>query len=195
MSEPGIGTVYPQRSEPDPLPLSADDFQDEAPRHPRRFDENRYYQGSEYTNLTGRSFFRDLLLISDAEQRLARQLEDPQLSAALRGRDQGPSEPPSFVENQTGGAKAARARISSMYETADRQYRNSLKKGGIRADLSSTSTAGGEFLPATGTPVHIARAFATAARIRGVLPRVLAAGELPDKGLQVETPRDRKAHV
>ena len=74
-----------------------------------------------------------------------------------------------------GGLLEARARLQQL----GRHLRET-------RDLSTTLTAGGDFMV---TPVHIAEAFAAAARARGVLPAVLPVHVLPTSGMTLRTPR------
>jgi len=53
-------------------------------------------------------------------------------------------------------------------------------------DLSSTAGAGGELVNG---PLHVASAFSTSARARGVMPDILNTVNLPGRGLKFQTPR------
>src|SRR5438552_9379678 len=56
-------------------------------------------------------------------------------------------------------------------------------------DLISTTGAGGDFIPQSGTPNFIADEFATSARAQSMLRRVLDVRPLPPAGKDVEVPR------
>jgi hypothetical protein len=80
-----------------------------------------------------------------------------------------PSPPPPIV----GDVAAARKRLQSVAE---------------RRDLTTTVTAGGNFVP-TGTPAYVGEKFAAAARAAATMATVLPFEPLPETGMTVKAPR------
>jgi hypothetical protein len=118
-----------------------------------------------YAEDTRHSFFKDLLVVAEARARRDRAVEDP----VLRGRGErlahtppGPSTP---------SVREAQARLDSV-----EQHRRNARSV-ERRDLSTTSNA---FVPQN-LPASLAARFATAARIRSVLPDILGSEPIPDR--------------
>jgi hypothetical protein len=79
--------------------------------------------------------------------------------------------------NLVGSAEAAQERLQRVH-------------GGIeRRDLSTTVTAGGNFVPTGSPPSYVADAFAASARAASVMSDVLPYRPLPPTGMALKTPR------
>jgi Phage capsid family len=117
------------------------------------------------------SYWRDLLLVQEADDRSAAALENP----VLRGRDQGdPNRPES-----DGELAEARQRLKTNFE----------ERFHIERELRDIVGAGNAFVPAGGPPLYIAEEFAVAARQRATLANALPQRELPMAGSHIEVPK------
>jgi hypothetical protein len=117
------------------------------------------------------SFWFDLLLERESEQRVQQGLSNP----AVAGRDPGvPSDP--ALDHQLA---AARERLATV-----RKYDRYELDRRAQRDLTSSG-----FVPAAGSPMFIAEMFATAARARAALAAALPQQPLPPTGDHVEVPR------
>jgi hypothetical protein len=117
------------------------------------------------------SFWFDLLLEREADQRVERAFASP----LLRGRDPGM---PSNLSTDDELAEA-RERLQALREF-DRYELDRL----AQRDLTSSG-----FVPAAGAPMFLAEQFATAARARAGLAAVLRQEPLPQQGDHIEAPR------
>lgn len=117
------------------------------------------------------SFWYDLLLERESEQRVQEGLSNP----AVAGRDPGvPSDP--ALDHQLA---ATRERLATV-----RQYDGYELDRRAQRDLTSSG-----FIPAAGPPLFIAEQFATAARARAALAAALPQQPLPQQGDHIEVPR------
>jgi hypothetical protein len=117
------------------------------------------------------SFWYDLVLERDAEQRVQQGLSNP----AVAGRNPGvPSDP--ALDHQLA---AARERLATV-----RQFDRYELDRRAQRDLTSSG-----FIPAAGSPMFIAEMFATAARARAGLAAALPQQPLPQQGDHIELPR------
>jgi hypothetical protein len=117
------------------------------------------------------SYWHDLLLERESEQRVQQGLSNP----AVAGRDPGvPSDP--ALDHQLA---AARERLATV-----RRYDGYELDRRAQRDLTSSG-----FVPAAGSPMFIAEMFATAARARAGLAAALPQQPLPQQGDHIELPR------
>jgi hypothetical protein len=161
MNDNPLVTVF-QR---DPTPRSVDPpvIVAEGPRRAvRTHDRNPYGPDSPH------SYFRDLVLAAEAEQRASAGLSRALEKGGIIHEGAGPPPPPAFRDS--GDIREVRSRLMAAAERAPRMQKR---------DLSSAPGAGGEFVPASGPPVFVADAFSTAARSRSVLAEVLPTRDLP----------------
>lgn len=117
------------------------------------------------------SYFRDRAAV-DASERAHTRLVEAGFGPAWPG--QVDTTAPTLLH---GGVREARERLAQL----GRHLRET-------RDLSTTPTAGGYFV-AGGAPVHVAEAFAAAARSRATLPNLLPVHPLPETGMTLKTPR------
>jgi HK97 family phage major capsid protein len=109
------------------------------------------------------SFFRDLLLKAESEQRRQAAMDSP----VLRGRDPGPSEPPSRMQQQT---------ISSMEDVDARLEASRLDS--VKFDL--TSSGASALIPTSQLPPDLARRYEIAARSRAAVAQALGTSPIPE---------------
>jgi HK97 family phage major capsid protein len=127
-----------------------------------------------YTFRGPHSFFRDLLLKAESDQRRRDNFDRP----VLRGRDPGPTEPPPRMVQQT---------ISSMDDVDARlKYANlQAREAAAKFDLSSGGASA--LIPTAQLPPDLARRFEIAARSRAAVASALGTSPIPeDTGMTVQ---------
>ena len=150
----------------------------------------------------GSSYFRDLLLVSERQERVNASLraavEDPTRMVSVGGTV------PTPIEAKFGGLEGAIDRLTRMQRVVEERVKKARKADAateLMAEMRSrairpgveqraiTTTSGGPGLVPAGAPTEIASAFADAARTKSPLANALLAGELPPIGTQVIVPR------
>jgi len=117
------------------------------------------------------SFFRDLMLTAESDQRRRDNYENP----ILRGRDPGPSEPPPRMHQQT---------IRSM-EDVEARLKAARLDNAAKFDL--TSGGASALIPTAQLPPDLARRFEIAARSRAAVAEALGTSPIPpDTGMTVQ---------
>ena len=107
------------------------------------------------------SFFRDMALKAESEQRRAANLDSP----VLRGRDPGPAEPASVLTPKNLGEVEARLRANQ-------------KKAAARFDLTAAGSSA--LIPAAQLPRELAERYELAARARAQVATALGTNPIPD---------------